>query len=137
MFFNNQVFSNYKLVSSNGARGNFLLAFFVHERVVVPLHLENAAVALAFFLGYGVHLVPGFEQFTVLFGQINAVGLFHVKVGACNDSAGFFTGLGLLELEIDNRLAITVHRLRVVGPLAIHKVVAVAVHLANGGVEVV
>ena len=43
-----------------------LRAFFVHERVVVALHLEDAAVAFAFLLGDGVHLVPGLEEFTVL-----------------------------------------------------------------------
>ena len=118
-------------------KDSLLLAFFVHERIVVPLHLENAAIALAFFFGYGIHLVPGFEQFTVLFRQINSVGLFHVKVGARDNSAGFFTGLSLLELEIDNRLALAVHGFRIVGPLAIHKIVSVAVHFANGGVEVV
>lgn len=118
-------------------KDSLLFAFFVHERVVVPLHLENAAVALAFPFGDGIHLVPCLEQLAVLFGQINTVCLFHVKVGARDNSAGFFTGLSLLELEIDNRLARAVHGFRIVGPLAIHKIVSVAVHFANGGVEVV
>ena len=43
-----------------------LRAFFVHERVVVALHLEDASVAFALLFGDGEYLVPGFEEFAVL-----------------------------------------------------------------------
>ena len=112
-------------------------AFLEDERVVVALNLENAAVAFAFALRDGVHLVPSFKKFAVLRRKIDTVGLFHVKMNAGNQAPDFFAGLDLLVLEIDNCFAFTVHRGRGVRPLAEHKIAAVSVHFADGGVEVV
>ena len=112
-------------------------AFFVYEGVVVALHFEDAAVAFAFLFGDGVHLVPGFEEFAVLLRELYAIRLFHVETCAGDDSAGLFAGLRLLFLEIYDGLAAAVHGGGIVGPLAVHEVVAVTVHLADGGVEVV
>ena len=116
---------------------NRILAFLEDEGVVVSLDLENAAVALAFALGDGVHFVPGFEKFAVLFGKVDVVGLFHVEMHAGNQTSDFFAGLDLLVLEIDDGFALAVHGNWVVRPLAEHEVAAVSVHFADGGVEVV
>ena len=116
---------------------NRILAFLEDEGVVVALDLENAAVALAFALGDGVHLVPGFEKLAVLLGEADVVGLFHVEMNTGNQASDFFAGLDLLFLEIDDGFALPVHGDRVVRPLAEHEVAAVPVHFADGGVEVV
>lgn len=116
---------------------NRILAFLEDEGIVVALDLENAAVAFAFALGDGVHLVPGFEKLAVLLGEADVVGLFHVEVNAGNLASDFFAGLDLLFLEIDDGFALAVHRGWVVCPLAEHEVAAVTVHFADGGVEVV
>lgn len=60
---------------------------------MIPLNLKNTAVTFAFFGCDGVHLVPSFKEFAVLFRQINPVSLFHVEMRSGNDSAGFFAGL--------------------------------------------
>ena len=114
-----------------------LRAFFVHEGIVVALYLEDTAVTLAFLFRDGVHLVPGFEYFAGLVRKLYAVGLFHVETGAGDDSAGFFAGLRLLFLEVDDGFAGAVHGFGIVGPLAVHEVAAVTVDFADGGVEVV
>lgn len=112
-------------------------AFLEYEGVVVSLNLENTAVSLTF-LGCDWKLtVPGFEQLSVLAGKPYAVGFFHVKTDSGDDSAGLFTGLRFFQFEIHNCFAFAVHGFRIVGPLAVHKVVAVAVDFANGGVKVV
>ena len=61
---------------------NRILAFLEDEGVMVALDLENASVALAFALGDGVQLVPGFEKLAVLLGKVDVVGLFHVEMHA-------------------------------------------------------
>ena len=119
-----------------GWRG-WILAFLEDERVVVALNLENAAVTFAFALRDWVCSVPSFEKFAVLLGQVDVVGLFHVKMYAGNQASDFFAGLDLLFLEIDDGFALAVHRFRGVGPLAEHEVAAVPVDFADGGVEVV
>ena len=116
---------------------NRILAFLEDEGVVVALDLENAAVALAFALGDGVHLVPGFKKLAVLLREADVVGLFHVEMNTGNQASDFFAGLDLLVLEIDDSFALPVHGDRVVCPLAEHEVAAVSVHFADGGVEVV
>ena len=104
---------------------------------MVALNLENAAVALAFAFRDGVSSVPSLEKLAVLLGQVDVVGLFHVKMHAGDEASDFFAGLDLLFLEIDDGFALPVHGFWVVGPLAEHKVAAVAVDFADGGVEVV
>ena len=116
---------------------NRILAFLENERVMVALNLENAAVALAFAFRDGVSSVPSLEKFAVLLGQVDVVGLFHVKMHAGDEASDFFAGLDLLVLEIDDGFALAVHGFRVVGPLAEHEVAAVAVDFADGGVKVV
>lgn len=116
---------------------NRILAFLEDEGVVVALDLENAAVSFAFALGDGVHLVPSFKKLAVLLGKVDVVGLFHVEMHAGNQASDFFAGLDLLFLEIDDGFALAVHGDWVVRPLAEHEVVAVSVHFADGGVEVV
>ena len=112
-------------------------ASFVYERVVVTLHLEYAAVTFAFLFGDGVHLVPGFKELAVLIRQLYAVRFFHVEARAGDNAAGLFAGLRLLSLEVHDGLAVAVHGLGIVCPLAVHEVVAVSVHLADGGPQVV
>ena len=112
-------------------------AFLVYERVVVTLHLEYAAVTFAFLFGDGVHLVPGFKELAVLIRQLYAVRFFHVKARAGDNAAGLFAGLRLLSLEVHDGLAVAVHGLGIVCPLAVHEVIAVSVHLADGGPQVV
>jgi len=122
--------------SGLGGRDGFL-AFFKDKRVVVALNLENAAVALAFTFCDRIHFVPSFKKFAVLLGKLDAVGLFHIKVDAGDESTYFFSRLGFFHFEVDNGFAFSVHRGWGIRPLAEHKVVAVAVDFSNGGVEVV
>ena len=104
---------------------------------MVALNLENAAVALAFAFRDGVSSVPSLKKFAVLLGQVDVVGLFHVKMHAGDEASDFFAGLDFLVLEINDGFALTVHGFWVVGPLAEHEVAAVAVDFTDGGVEIV
>lgn len=113
-----------------------LPAFFVDEWVVVALDFEDSTVSFAFFFCDRVHFVTGFKKFAVLFRQINPISLFHVETDSCNNASRFLSRLGFFLLEVDDGLALAVHGFGIVGPLAVHEVVAVPIHFADGRVEV-
>lgn len=104
---------------------------------MVALDLKNAVISRAFAACDGVHLIPGLKKFAVLRRKIDAIGLFHVKMNAGDEPPDFFTRLNLFFFEVDDGFALAVHGFWVVCPLVEHKVAAVAVYFADGGVEVV
>lgn len=114
-----------------------LFAVLVDKGIVVSLDFENAAIPFAFLFCYGVHFIPGFKKLSVLFRQTNSVCLFHVETDSGDDATRFFARLSLFLLEVYDCLAFAVHRRRVVGPLAVHKVVAVSVDFSDGWIEIV